>query len=99
MHLKSHRKAAHWRNTPFPLYDELSYLVEGVVATGAGAFHAGARSATSPTPDQETEPDDSTQEPAFSVSSTIPSTSVGSLLDDDVAYEIEVSYFFFCFLS
>ncbi|KAJ7036435.1 hypothetical protein C8F04DRAFT_1258001 [Mycena alexandri] len=35
-------KAKHWRKTPFPLYDNILYLVEGIVATGAGAFHAGA---------------------------------------------------------
>lgn len=75
----------------------MSYLVDGVVATGAGAFHAGETPQSSPTPYQETEPDDSTQEPISSVPSSIPSTSVGSLpvLDDDVAKEIEVSYFLF----
>jgi len=90
VYIQAHRKAAHWRNTPFPLYDEMSYLVDGVVATGAGAFHAGETPQSSPTPQayQETEPDDSTQESAPGPSS-IPSTSVGSLLDDDVAKEIE----------
>lgn len=71
----------------------MSYLVDGVVATGAGAFHAGETSQSSSpqaTPYQETEPDDSTQEPVRSVTSSIPSASVGSLLDDDVAKEIEV---------
>jgi hypothetical protein len=38
---KAHKKAAQWRHTPFPLYDEIQYLVKGIVATGAGAFHAG----------------------------------------------------------
>ena len=40
-YIKAHKKAAQWRHTPFPLYDETQYLVKGVVATGAGAFHAG----------------------------------------------------------
>jgi hypothetical protein len=77
----------------------MSYLVDGVVATGAGAFHAGETPQSSPTPQayQETEPDDSTQESAPGPSS-IPSTSVGSLLDDDVAKEIEVGCFLFYLL-
>lgn len=98
MDFECHRKAAQWKNTPFPLYDEMSYLVDGVVATGAGAFHAGetprsGEPSPAPTPYQETEPDDSTQEPAGL------SASVGSLLDDDIAKEIEVSCFFFHFIS
>ena len=28
--------------TPFPLYDEVLYLVNGIIVTGAGAFHAAA---------------------------------------------------------
>lgn len=31
-----------WKTTPFPLYDEMHSLVDGVVATGSGAFQAGA---------------------------------------------------------
>ncbi|KAJ7017916.1 hypothetical protein C8F04DRAFT_978245, partial [Mycena alexandri] len=31
--------AAKWRSTPFPLYDEILELVDGTIATGAGAFH------------------------------------------------------------
>ncbi|KAF8056485.1 Myb/SANT-like DNA-binding domain-containing protein, partial [Lyophyllum atratum] len=38
-YLKSHKKAERWRKTPFPLYDDIHYLVSGIVATGAGAFH------------------------------------------------------------
>jgi len=102
VYIQCHKKAAHWRNTPFPLYDEMSYLVDGVVATGAGAFHAGETPRSSPTPDRDTEPDDSTQDPDSSVDSTqdpdssVPSTfsqlsaSFGtSLVDQDVAKEIE----------
>ncbi|KAJ7733225.1 hypothetical protein DFH07DRAFT_725645, partial [Mycena maculata] len=36
-YITKHPKAARWRRTPFPLYDEILYLVDGVVATGAGA--------------------------------------------------------------
>lgn len=68
----------------------MSYLVDGIVATGAGAFHAGETPQSSPASYQETEPDDLTQEP---VPSSIPSASVGSLLGDDVAKEIEVGCF------
>jgi hypothetical protein len=77
----------------------MSYFVDGVVATGAGAFHAGETPQSSPTPQtyQETEPDDSTEEPVPDPSS-IPSTSVSSLLDDDVTKEIEVGCFFILFI-
>ena len=37
-----------WKNTSFPLYDEMQYLVHGIVAMGAGAFHPGRT--PSPTP-------------------------------------------------
>src|ERR1700761_2208858 len=30
-----------WRSKPFPVYDDIQFLVEGTIATGAGAFHAG----------------------------------------------------------
>ncbi|KIL59134.1 hypothetical protein M378DRAFT_56114, partial [Amanita muscaria Koide BX008] len=29
-----------WRKTSFPLYDEMYFLVDGIIATGAGGFHA-----------------------------------------------------------
>jgi hypothetical protein len=32
---------------PFPLYDDILFLVDGTVATGAGAFHAGGSQALS----------------------------------------------------
>ncbi|KAJ6576148.1 hypothetical protein DFH09DRAFT_1311585 [Mycena vulgaris] len=41
-YLKTHSKAKRWRKTCFPLYDDILYLVDGIVAIGAGAFHAGA---------------------------------------------------------
>jgi hypothetical protein len=37
-------KASHWHKIPFPLYDDIHFLVHGVVATGAGAFHVGSHS-------------------------------------------------------
>src|ERR1700743_790714 len=30
-----------WRSKPFPIYDDMVFLVEGTIATGVGAFHAG----------------------------------------------------------
>ena len=36
-------KASRWRKTPFPLYDDMHFLVHGIVATGAEAFHAGSQ--------------------------------------------------------
>ncbi|KAJ7845891.1 hypothetical protein B0H13DRAFT_1908158 [Mycena leptocephala] len=33
--------AKRWRKSPFPLYKGILYLVKGIIATGAGAFHAG----------------------------------------------------------
>jgi hypothetical protein len=42
-------KAKRWRKTPFPLYNDILYPVEGIVATGAGAFHAGSASQTQST--------------------------------------------------
>ncbi|KAJ7703618.1 hypothetical protein B0H17DRAFT_1127233 [Mycena rosella] len=46
VYIESHNKARKWRNTPFPLYDEILYLVDGIIATGAGAFHAGGATQT-----------------------------------------------------
>ncbi|KAJ6503676.1 hypothetical protein C8R45DRAFT_1209316 [Mycena sanguinolenta] len=49
-YIEAHPDAARWQTTPFPLYDDMLYLVEGIIATGAGAFHAGAASAFQATP-------------------------------------------------
>ncbi|KAF9787271.1 hypothetical protein BJ322DRAFT_712789 [Thelephora terrestris] len=38
---KENPHAKKWRTTPFPIYDEMFSLVDGIVATGAGAFLAG----------------------------------------------------------
>jgi len=40
-YLTRHPGAKKWRKKPFPLYDDILFLVDGKVATGAGAFHAG----------------------------------------------------------
>ncbi|THU88670.1 hypothetical protein K435DRAFT_679348 [Dendrothele bispora CBS 962.96] len=58
-HLKKHPSDAKWRTTAFPLYDDMFYLVHGIIATGNDTFHAGGTSeatprsplAPSPTPD------------------------------------------------
>ncbi|KAJ6617652.1 hypothetical protein B0H10DRAFT_1721358, partial [Mycena sp. CBHHK59/15] len=48
---------------PFPLYDDLAYLVKGIVATGAGAFHAGMTQtqAESSTSTSQTQPNSEKQ--------------------------------------
>ncbi|KAJ7825510.1 hypothetical protein B0H14DRAFT_2368928, partial [Mycena olivaceomarginata] len=43
----NHLLAAHpdytcWQTTPFLLYDNMLFLVDGIITTGAGTFHAGA---------------------------------------------------------
>ncbi|KAF8799765.1 hypothetical protein BYT27DRAFT_7003030, partial [Phlegmacium glaucopus] len=38
-YLKAHPRSAHWRTTSFLLYDDMHYLVNGIVATGADVFH------------------------------------------------------------
>ncbi|KAJ7452560.1 hypothetical protein FB451DRAFT_1145210 [Mycena latifolia] len=43
-YLAKHPKSKRWRKSAFPLYDDIAYLVDGIVATGAGAFHAGGTS-------------------------------------------------------
>lgn len=40
-----------WRKKPFPLYGTMAILVNGIVATGSGAFNAGTQSG--PTNDWE----------------------------------------------
>ncbi|KAJ7223788.1 hypothetical protein C8J57DRAFT_1535928 [Mycena rebaudengoi] len=56
-HITSHPKARKWRNTSFPLYDDILYLVDGIIATGAGAFHAG-------TTQSQSQPSDDSQGPS-----------------------------------
>jgi hypothetical protein len=41
---KKKPKLKQWRTIPFPLYNNILFLVDGMVATGAGAFHAGGAS-------------------------------------------------------
>ncbi|CAK5270799.1 unnamed protein product [Mycena citricolor] len=40
-YIARHPKASKWQSTPFPLYEDMLYLVDGIVATGEGAFHPG----------------------------------------------------------
>ena len=47
--IQKHEKAAHWRSHPFPLYDNMAELLDGVIPTGAHAFS----SEFGPTPDDE----------------------------------------------
>ena len=39
--LQKHKKASIWRKKPFPLYDSIQILVDGIIATGEKAFRAG----------------------------------------------------------
>ncbi|KAF9232775.1 hypothetical protein BU15DRAFT_80855 [Melanogaster broomeanus] len=40
---KSHmKKYLRWEHTPFPSYDKMLFLIDGIVATGSAAFHAGS---------------------------------------------------------
>ncbi|KIK83598.1 hypothetical protein PAXRUDRAFT_14598 [Paxillus rubicundulus Ve08.2h10] len=40
---KSHmKKYLRWEHTPFPAYDEMLFLVDGIIVTGSTAFHAGS---------------------------------------------------------
>ncbi|KAF8344682.1 hypothetical protein F5887DRAFT_824285, partial [Amanita rubescens] len=68
-YLATHKKATRWRSTPFPLYDEVMYLVHGIVATGAGAFHPGLTPEPPSTPSSpRTELDDVSSEVTQSLS-------------------------------
>ncbi|KAG5652135.1 hypothetical protein H0H81_006172 [Sphagnurus paluster] len=40
-YIAAHPSANRWRTTTFPLFDDIHFLVNGIVATGAGAFHPG----------------------------------------------------------
>ncbi|KAJ7652320.1 hypothetical protein B0H17DRAFT_1147402 [Mycena rosella] len=61
--------AACWRGTPFPLYGEILYLVEGIVATGSGAFHPSVQVASQAQTETE----------APSQGASVTSTTFGSL--------------------
>ena len=47
--IQKHEKAVHWHSHPFPLYDNMAELLDGVIPTGAHAFS----SEFGPTPDDE----------------------------------------------
>ncbi|KAJ7466259.1 hypothetical protein B0H11DRAFT_2284693 [Mycena galericulata] len=81
-YLAKHPNAKRWRKTPFPLYDDLAYLVDGIVATGAGAFHAGAARQTQ-TQSTQSETQSQTQEMSRGTSPA-PSEGPGSSFDQIV---------------
>jgi hypothetical protein len=51
---QTHENARKWRKTRFPLYDDILIIVDGIVATGAGAFHAGISQSQPSTASQAT---------------------------------------------
>ncbi|KAJ7851311.1 hypothetical protein B0H14DRAFT_2350369, partial [Mycena olivaceomarginata] len=54
LYLATHENARKWRKTRFPLYDDILIIVDGIVATGAGAFHAGVSQSQPSTASQAT---------------------------------------------
>ncbi|KAF5354104.1 hypothetical protein D9756_007273 [Leucocoprinus leucothites] len=46
--IKTFSRASYWHRHSFPCYDEMHYLIKGVVATGAGAFHPSETPVSSP---------------------------------------------------
>ncbi|KAG6895804.1 hypothetical protein C0992_012374 [Termitomyces sp. T32_za158] len=96
---KTVQRAAHWRITPFPCYDEMHYLVFGTVATGAGAFHPGETPVTSPyhlpsSPHGFSELNENSQTQEVTVPATAElsdppqSGGHGGILTDEVAQEL-----------
>ncbi|KAJ7786847.1 hypothetical protein B0H14DRAFT_3893470 [Mycena olivaceomarginata] len=43
-----HPEHERWRTSSFPLYDDILHLVDRIIATGAGAFHAGSTTSAGP---------------------------------------------------
>ncbi|KAJ7878466.1 hypothetical protein B0H13DRAFT_1892632 [Mycena leptocephala] len=62
-----HPDAKRWRKSPFPLYEDVLYLVKGIIATGAGAFHAGTIQTQAESSTSQTQPDPETQTQTQSV--------------------------------
>ncbi|KAJ7902591.1 hypothetical protein B0H14DRAFT_2286916, partial [Mycena olivaceomarginata] len=46
---EAHPDSKCWQTTSFPLYDNMLFLVDGIITTGAGAFHAGTSPSQSTT--------------------------------------------------
>ncbi|KAF5346743.1 hypothetical protein D9756_010444 [Leucocoprinus leucothites] len=46
--IKTFSHASYWHRHSFPCYDEMHYLIKGVVATSAGAFHPSETPVSSP---------------------------------------------------
>ncbi|KAJ7314653.1 hypothetical protein DFH08DRAFT_1041289 [Mycena albidolilacea] len=88
-YINSHSNARKWRKTPFPLYDDILYLVNAIVATGAGAATQSQPSGESQTTSQSTQATSATQ-PSQPVSSQGPDNNMGpgnisgdTLVNDD----------------
>ncbi|KAG6875044.1 hypothetical protein C0992_005402 [Termitomyces sp. T32_za158] len=94
-YLKAHKSHERWRDTPFLLYHEVEYLVHGVVATEAAAFHPG----NSPATTEEISWSDSNYGSPISPPAPLPSISAAgsfqsvstdsSILQDELTQEIE----------
>lgn len=46
--LQNKPKLSKWQKKTFPHYDVMMYLVDGIIATGAGAFNPGETPSSSP---------------------------------------------------
>ncbi|KAG6917476.1 hypothetical protein DXG01_002339 [Tephrocybe rancida] len=90
--IKAHKKLERWRDTPFLLYDQLEYLVNGVVATGAAAFHPGESPAATesiPWSDSEQGSPIPFTESILTSSSQQTMTTASSILNDELTAELE----------
>lgn len=87
---QKHPKAKPWRKKPFPLYDEISELIDGTRATGHAAFRATAssshtRSSTSSSsmsvpaidPNLDTQVDNSVESDDHNTTAEIPANPAG----------------------
>ncbi|KAF8151548.1 hypothetical protein B0H34DRAFT_755712, partial [Crassisporium funariophilum] len=81
-YIAAHPNAERWRSAPFPLYDEIHILVNGIVATGEGAFVPGR--SLSPT---ETTASTGSSEAGDSLTTSVTSSSP-SILHDTLATDI-----------
>lgn len=60
--LKKEPQLSRWRRESFPLYDEVAYLVDGVIATGEAAFRAGQVNNTGNNDQDKTDDTDSNRD-------------------------------------
>ncbi|KAF7314853.1 Myb-like domain-containing protein [Mycena kentingensis (nom. inval.)] len=84
------KKYAKWRKKCFPIYDDVLFLVDGIVATGVGAFHAGApvgnngASAASASAAAEDDPSTDKEDEGNSAPSATPKTPAPRRFQDDL---------------